>query len=414
MRKGQYQLLIGLIILTALVVSATVIYYVPIKFNPQIKNVTTTTSSSITTTTILLITSSTAYSSSTTQPTTSTSSSTTTTFLSTTSTTTSSTTTSTYTTTTISPISLTSSFYGTVINKSDYDYGPTIMKDGNIYKMWWCGNPPTGEAGDHIYYANSSDGYHWSTPQVVLKPTPNSYDGRHTCDPTVVKVGSTYYMYYTAINGTQSNAMFLATSTDGVTWVKHPTNSAPEPILTSEVDWKTIGYSHGYGVGESSVIYLNGRFYQFYLNSTSTFGSYGLMLAFSDDGEHYTVANNNQPVFATPKVSGWAMAANVDVKFIDKLGMFFLVIATDNMQGGIFWSVSNDSFSWLPLNTSRTIVPPYTGICSHNPGLLGDVYGHSDLATIVYYGAGVKTSASDCWNPATWDIDATNVNLTKQ
>src|SRR4051812_14892804 len=69
------------------------------------------------------------------------------------------------------------------------------------------------------------------TPDIadpVLSPTASTVgDGDNVDDPTLVKVGSTYGMWYTgtAEDGS-APAIFLATSTDGVTWTRAKGNAA--------------------------------------------------------------------------------------------------------------------------------------------------------------------------------------------
>src|SRR5262245_23659739 len=64
-----------------------------------------------------------------------------------------------------------------------HDYVPTVMKDGSLYKMWWCGGP-----GDIIYYSESTSlTSGWSGPiQVFWASAPGNFDSGLVCDPSVV------------------------------------------------------------------------------------------------------------------------------------------------------------------------------------------------------------------------------------
>ncbi len=96
------------------------------------------------------------------------------------------------------------------IAPTGYQYGPSIMYDDGVYKMWWCGASPL--PGDGIFYATSPDGANWSPPQLVFTRAPGpwglengnqAWDGAHVCDPSVVKGGTpgwAYTMYYTGVN----------------------------------------------------------------------------------------------------------------------------------------------------------------------------------------------------------------------
>jgi predicted GH43/DUF377 family glycosyl hydrolase len=60
------------------------------------------------------------------------------------------------------------------------------------------------------------------TANPVLSPTASTVgDGDNVDDPTVVKVGATYYMWYTGYpEDGSASAIFLATSADGTNWVR--------------------------------------------------------------------------------------------------------------------------------------------------------------------------------------------------
>jgi len=138
-------------------------------------------------------------------------------------------------------------------NSRQHDYAPSIMRDTDgKYKMWWCG---VGTGSDSIVYAESSDGYRWSSQQVVLS-TSGSYQGVHACDPSVVKANGKYYLYYTSEHPTspfegRDAQIFLATSSDGKNW--QYANGGKPVIALSKLEGS-------YGIGQSSVLFLNGRF----------------------------------------------------------------------------------------------------------------------------------------------------------
>ena len=115
-----------------------------------------------------------------------------------------------------------------------YDWGPSVMKDGEIYRMWWTrlggghtrrfpyrGTLPDGETyeftypdwGDRIDYAESRDGVAWhiegddysgppdqfgpnaKSPMRVLSPLENAQERNHVGNPSVLKVEGVYYLY---------------------------------------------------------------------------------------------------------------------------------------------------------------------------------------------------------------------------
>jgi hypothetical protein len=103
---------------------------------------------------------------------------------------------------------------------------------------------PYGD-GDHVRFAYSNNGLDWTrslTP--IIQPgkydsppkPPTNYDYDNRMDPTIIKWGNTYYMYYqvmvysdeqaslcppSAGQPRQCDKILYATSTDLVNWVKH-------------------------------------------------------------------------------------------------------------------------------------------------------------------------------------------------
>ncbi|NRN64336.1 Beta-xylosidase [Kibdelosporangium sp. 4NS15] len=113
------------------------------------------------------------------------------------------------------------------------------------------------------------------------------FDGRHTCDPSVIRVGGTYYLYYTGAPNDHSsgNAIGLATSPDGVTWTRA---KGGEPIVGSSYE---VGRSNTYGAGQPSALYLDGWFY---LMFTDTNGA-----GAHDNGAGQFVLRSQDPTFTT-------------------------------------------------------------------------------------------------------------------
>lgn len=123
--------------------------------------------------------------------------------------------------------------------------GPSVIKDGNTYKMWYCGydasvNGNTTDGHANIGYATSSDGINWikhpSNP--ILITGINSWDSIYVQDPHVIKQGSIYHMWF----GGGSNASLYdqqvgyASSADGINWIKSPLNPVLERGNAGEWD----------------------------------------------------------------------------------------------------------------------------------------------------------------------------------
>jgi predicted GH43/DUF377 family glycosyl hydrolase len=73
---------------------------------------------------------------------------------------------------------------------------PTVLRDGDVFKLWYGGNQ-LGR-GQEVYYATSSDGMNWSHHDgpVLRIGNRGEWDYGDIETPSVVKVGDTYHLYY--------------------------------------------------------------------------------------------------------------------------------------------------------------------------------------------------------------------------
>ncbi len=158
--------------------------------------------------------------------------------------------------------------------------GPSVIKDGSLYKMWYHGCN-----GDYsvcsIGYATSTNSIDWakySGNPVLTQGNTGDWDEGGIVWPYVIKNGSTYYLWY------HSNGQIgLATSPDGLAWTKSGSN----PVLTT--GWDGAGV-----VGQA--ILLEGSTYKMWFRSGAG-ASIGIGYAESTDGINWTMPYSN-PVLA--------------------------------------------------------------------------------------------------------------------
>ncbi|RKG82521.1 beta-xylosidase [Corallococcus exercitus] len=180
-----------------------------------------------------------------------------------------------------------------VYSRTSYDYVPSVMKDG-VYRMWWCG----GIAGDYILYAEADSlGGPWhargstaaNSYNTVFRPTGNAaqFDGIHVCDPSVIRVDATYYMYYGGYgDGTGTTMIGVASSPDGLNWTRL---NGGNPIIVPARDYRTV--PNKYGAGQPSVTYVEGKFYLIFTDSTG--------YAVDGNGGGQFVLRSSDPTFQT-------------------------------------------------------------------------------------------------------------------
>jgi predicted GH43/DUF377 family glycosyl hydrolase len=124
-----------------------------------------------------------------------------------------------------------------------FDYGGaipgTVIRRGGLYHMWYSATEePTFFATGTIGYATSSDGVSWVRHSLpVLEPGPLQWESYIVYGPGVIFDGASYHMWYTGLWGSGTSyfgaQIGYATSPDGISWTKDPDN--PIDVFG---DWK--------------------------------------------------------------------------------------------------------------------------------------------------------------------------------
>jgi hypothetical protein len=258
------------------------------------------------------------------------------------------------------------------------------MDTGSGDDMWWCSQLPTEpRPGDEILFAQAgnADGP-FAAPgggpaAPVFTNSPSGFDQLHTCDPSVIEVDGTYYLYYTGTSNAQgqNNAIGLAQSSDGVNWVRA---NGGAPIVTPAED-NTSG--NPYGAGQPSVVYLNGWFYLLFTDTTGK--------AAAPDAPAQFVLRSTSPTFTsqvqvlgptgftavastkTPRLRSVAAANSADWMWVDSLNAF--AIAADTTQGTTvtFWNADFTAQPYAPVSLP--------GAAQDGPGLVRTPQGHAPI-----------------------------------
>lgn len=181
---------------------------------------------------------------------------------------------------------------------------PSVIKDGTTYKMWFTGlgdNPPA--TAQSIGYAESPDGLIWTRPFTtpVFTGQGPPINDRFAIDPTVLKDGAVYRMWYfgyTVVQGRRLGDIYYATSTDGITWRRE--NRTREGVVLPVLGVGTPGTWDDLEVRPGRVIREGGTLVMYY-SGRSQRGTVGIGRATSTDGLIWTkspgplIANATNP-----------------------------------------------------------------------------------------------------------------------
>lgn len=266
-----------------------------------------------------------------------------------------------------------------------YNYAPTVMATGGGYRMWWCSQlPGAARPGDQILYATAGSGDgpfagpDGAPADIVFGNSPNGFDSLHTCDPSVIDVAGTYYLYYTGTGDAHgnNNAIGLATSTDGVHWVRA---NGGAPIVSASGDEHR---ANAYGAGQPSVVFLDGWYYLMFTDTTGSAGD--------NEGNGQFVLRSTDPAFqhdvqslaengftpvssATSRRSRMVSATDTsDWMWIDALNAF--AIASDD-SGGTTIAFWDKDFTRHPYQQFTIPGPQWEG-----PGLVRTATGHAPVS----------------------------------
>ncbi|MFS8102251.1 beta-xylosidase [Lentzea alba] len=272
---------------------------------------------------------------------------------------------------------------GTVIagtGDAVYNYAPAVMLDGGKVRAWWCSQMGIAQPnGDDILYSEgqSADGP-FTAAHPVLSGSGSSFDAMHTCDPSLVKIGDTYYLYYTGAsrdNHANGSSVGVATSKDGLNWTRA---NGGQTILGPSND---VIRENTYGAGQQSAVYLDGWVYLLFTDTT------GYAAATNGAGQY--VLRSKDPLFGkgvealgpqgfkpvtstkTPRTRSVVEAFSADWMWIEAASAFAIAHSTDQGTTITFW---NKEFTRHPYEP--VAIP---GVWREGPGLVRTPQGHAPI-----------------------------------
>ncbi len=138
---------------------------------------------------------------------------------------------------------------------------PWVTREGDVWKMWYGSNLRWGSQHsdmDHVIkYAESSDGIHWDRRGLVAIPL--KYSGEWGISkPSVVKDGEIYKMWYSSRSATYR--IGYAESADGIYWERKDAESGID-VSDSGWDSEMIEYPFVFDHGGKRYMLYNGNGY---------------------------------------------------------------------------------------------------------------------------------------------------------
>lgn len=305
-----------------------------------------------------------------------------------------------------------SELFGESLAENFYNYAPTIMMEGNdVMHIWYCSNKVSKNVTDYIAYRKGTlqgDGkWNFSAKELVLEPTPGTWDERHTCDPSVIKgdfnAGGEHYKYLMAYlgcvtNDSSRNEVGVAVAKDPAgPWIKL---DHLNPIANYYTSPEYVDDAWTWGYGQPSLVSVDkaGEILLFYTKGLAT-GTYVRV-------EHWDLSDLNAPVkLRGADVSnagivnangGTDVINNADFAYDPFNNRLYVIkedfpyVATENPT----WITSTNTVQYLTLGAEDyvgetlfgttnmrwqkvgVVGPSETGMARvHNTGLLTDEYG---------------------------------------
>ncbi len=166
--------------------------------------------------------------------------------------------------------------------------------------MWLSWRPKKSVA-----LSESSDGIHWSAPQIVLSPNPASGWEDDINRPVVVKRADGYHMWYTGQTWSRTpsregrqdghSAIGYATSRDGTAWVRQ----SRDPVLRPELPWEGVALMCPHVLWDEKR-----REWRMWYSGGAQYEPNAIGYALSKDGLHWT-KNSGNPVFRPDPQYEW-------------------------------------------------------------------------------------------------------------
>ncbi len=172
----------------------------------------------------------------------------------------------------------------------------SVIKEGNVYKMWYTGHPNSTRTPSYIGYATSTNCTTWTKHgDPVLSPG-TGWESARVEFPSVIKVTGGYWMFYTGELAHTVARTGRAFSTDGINWQKDTVNN-PVLLPGDPGEWDQNNYL-------GNVIELNNTLYIYYTANPDGGGTAIGVASSTDMGITWTKYSGN-PIIQQGTTGQW-------------------------------------------------------------------------------------------------------------
>ena len=223
----------------------------------------------------------------------------------------------------------------------DARVGPDqILFENGVYRLWYTGWDGTTNLNFQIGLASSTDGINWmrdSLDPVVPKGGTGDWDSAGTSQPSVIKEGDFYKMWYSGGNSSLRGIGY-AESPDGVHWTKHPGN----PVL-----WQGSPGSWDSWSSHWCSVIKDGAQYRMWYSGGASFTTHRIGYATSPDGINWTKYVGN-PVLAPDHCGSWDDVQVWFPEVVKEGSTFHMWYAgyDTNAVCRIGYAISEDGITW--------------------------------------------------------------------
>jgi predicted GH43/DUF377 family glycosyl hydrolase len=165
----------------------------------------------------------------------------------------------------------------------------SVLKEGDVYRMWFSWRPKAS-----IALVESTDGVHWSKPEIVLGPNPKTDWESPVNRPVVLKRDGQYHMWYTG-QARGHSWIGYATSPDGKTWKR----MSDRPVLSPEKPWEKVAVMCPHVLWDEQT-----KLYRMWYSGGGQYEPDAIGYATSPDGLRWTKHADNPVMRADPN-SPW-------------------------------------------------------------------------------------------------------------